>query len=103
MHIFRNQMVLLLQPVVLWLHDIMITWHYDYTSDNITLWLQQLKLWLQHDMVTTTLDCDYRKFLKYSDSQKICCNPSKIWTMWLHHRVMNPNDADGMANSVDPD
>ena len=23
--------------------------------------------------------------------------------MWLYHRVMIPNDADGMANSVDPD
>ena len=23
--------------------------------------------------------------------------------MWLSHRVMSPNDADGMANSVDPD
>ena len=23
--------------------------------------------------------------------------------MWLHHKVMSPNDADGMANSVDPD
>ena len=23
--------------------------------------------------------------------------------MWLCHRVMSPNDADGMANSVDPD
>ena len=23
-------------------------------------------------------------------------------TMWLYHRVMSPNDADGMANSVDP-
>ena len=45
----------------------------------------------------------YRKFSKYSDTQKICCNHSKIWTMWLYHRVMNPNDADGMANSVDPD
>ena len=45
----------------------------------------------------------YRKFPKYSDTQKICCNPSKIWTMWLYHRVMSPNDADGMANSVDPD
>ena len=22
---------------------------------------------------------------------------------WLYHRVMSPNDADGMANSVDPD
>ena len=23
--------------------------------------------------------------------------------MWLSHRVMSPNDADGIANSVDPD
>ena len=23
--------------------------------------------------------------------------------MWLYHRVISPNNADGMANSVDPD
>ena len=23
--------------------------------------------------------------------------------MWLYHRVMSPNDVDGMENSVDPD
>ena len=45
----------------------------------------------------------YRKFPKYSDTQNICSNDSKIWTMWLYHRVMSPNDADRMANSVDPD
>ena len=45
----------------------------------------------------------YRKFPKYSDTQNICCNHSKIWSMWLYHRLMGPNDADGMANSVDPD
>ena len=45
----------------------------------------------------------YCKFHRYSDTQKICCNHTKIWTMWLCHRVMSPNDADGMANSVDPD
>ena len=45
----------------------------------------------------------YHKFPKYSDTQNICCNHSKIWTMWLYHRVMSPNDADGMANSADPD
>ena len=44
----------------------------------------------------------YHKFPKYSDTQK-SCNHSKIWTIWLYHRVMSPNDADGMANSVDPD
>ena len=45
----------------------------------------------------------YPKFPKYLDTQNICCNHSKIWTLWLYHRVMSPNDADGMANSVDPD
>ena len=35
----------------------------------------------------------YRKFPKYSDTQNICCNHSKIWTMWLYHKVMSPNDA----------
>ena len=46
---------------------------------------------------------NYHKFLKYSDTQKICCNHSNIWTMWLYHRVMSPKDADGMADSVGPD
>ena len=46
---------------------------------------------------------DYHKCPKYSGTQTICCNHSKIWTMWLYLRVMSPNDADGMANSVDPD
>ena len=42
----------------------------------------------------------YRKFPKYLDTQKLCCNHSKIWSMWLYHRVMSPNDADEMANSA---
>ena len=45
----------------------------------------------------------YRKFPKYSDTQRICCNHSKIRTMWLYHRVMSLNDAEGIANSVVPD
>ena len=45
----------------------------------------------------------YRKFHNYSDTPKHCCNHSKIWTMWLYHRVISSNDADGMANSVDRD
>ena len=44
----------------------------------------------------------YRKFPKYSDTPKICYH-SKILTMWLYHRVMSPNDTDGMTNNVDPD
>ena len=27
----------------------------------------------------------------------------KFLTMWLYHTLMSPNDADRMANSVDPD
>ena len=45
----------------------------------------------------------YPKIPKYSDTQKICCNHSKILTMWLYHRGMSPKDVHGMANSVDPD
>ena len=33
----------------------------------------------------------------------MCCNHSKILTMWLYHIVMSPNNTDGIANSVDPD
>ena len=50
-----------------------------------------------------SFNCVYRKFPKYSDTQNICCNHSKIWTRWLYHRVRSPNDAYGMANSGDPD
>ena len=46
---------------------------------------------------------DNFEFPKHSDTQRICCNHSKILTMWFYHRVLSPNDADGMANSVDPD
>ena len=27
----------------------------------------------------------------------------KVELLWLYHRVMSPNDADGIANRVDPD
>ena len=61
-------------------------------------------LWFETSMdFKNQMQWPWRKFPKYSDTQNICCNHSKIWTMWLYHRVMGPNDADGMANSVDPD
>ena len=43
------------------------------------------------------------KFLNIRTPEKICCSPPKIRTKWLYHRVMHPKDADGIANSVDPD
>ena len=83
---------------------------------NLPIWAQELRVFLSKYMQRQLLTqiwagkqnlsrsrIDYRKFPKYSDTQKICYNHSKIWTMWLYHRVVSPNDADGMANSVDPD
>ena len=76
-------------------------------QQNQCLWLQPhfevsvlFFLWIK---VFNIIILMYRKFPKYSDTQKICYNHSKIWTMWLYYRVMSPNNADGMANSVDPD
>ena len=45
----------------------------------------------------------YRKFPKYLDTQNICCNHPKSCTRWRFLRVMHPKDAEGIANSVDPD
>ena len=46
---------------------------------------------------------EYRKNPKNLDTRKICCNYPKSWTVWFHDRVICSKDADGMANSVDPD
>ena len=45
----------------------------------------------------------YRKDPKNSDTQKNCCNYPKTGTVLFYYRVMGPNDAERMANSVDPD
>ena len=37
------------------------------------------------------------------DTRKICSNHPKIGTRLLYHRKMHPNDADRVANIVDPD
>ena len=58
---------------------------------------------LQSFVLSVHFTTYYHKFPKYSDTQNICCNHFKNLTMWLYHRVMSPNDADRMANSVDPD
>ena len=58
-------------------------------------------LWKLQNILLSFLH-DYHNFPKYLDTQKIC-NHSKIWTMWLYHREISPNDAEGIANSVDPD
>ena len=45
----------------------------------------------------------YRKNPKNLDTRKICCNHPKIWTRWIYHRVKRQKEAEGIANSVDPD
>ena len=57
-------------------------------------------LWWLHKEYS---EAGYRINPNNSNTQKICCNHPKIWTMWLYHRVLHPKDADGIANSVDPD
>ena len=45
----------------------------------------------------------YRKVLKFSDTRKLCCNLPKIQEKRPNLRVFYQKDADGLANSEDPD
>ena len=69
--------------------------------------LKLLRLWkagtLYKHWVKEHTASKYCKIPKYSDTRKNCCIYHKNWTMCLYHSVMSPKDADGIANSVDPD
>ena len=45
----------------------------------------------------------YCKVPKFLDARKLCCNLSKIQTKRPNHGVFCQKDANGIANSVDPD
>ena len=45
----------------------------------------------------------YRKVPKFSDAKKLNCNLPKIQTKRPNLRVFCQNDANGIANSDDPD
>ena len=45
----------------------------------------------------------YRKVPKFSDARKLCCNLPKIETKRPNLRVFHQKDANGIANSEDPD
>ena len=45
----------------------------------------------------------YRKVPKFSDARKLCCNLQKIQAKRPKLRVFYQNDANGIANSEDPD
>ena len=46
---------------------------------------------------------DYRKVPKFSDAKKLSCNLPKIQSKRLNLRVFHQKDANGKANSEDPD
>ena len=45
----------------------------------------------------------YCKIPKFSDTRKLCCNLPKIQTKRPNLRVFRQKDANGIANSEDPD
>ena len=45
----------------------------------------------------------YRKVPKFSDARKPCCNQPKIQIKMPNLRVFHQKDANGKANSKDPD
>ena len=45
----------------------------------------------------------YRKVPEFSDARKLCCNLPKIQTKRPNLRVFCQKDANGIANSEDPD
>ena len=45
----------------------------------------------------------YRKVPKFSDARKLCCKLPKTQEKRPNLRVFHPKDADGIANSEDPD
>ena len=45
----------------------------------------------------------YCKCLKNLDDLQNCCNRTKIWIVWFYLTVMQPKDADRMANGADPE
>ena len=53
--------------------------------------------------VTTTLLLTYFKVPKFSDTRNYCCNLPKIQTKKRNLSVFRQKDANGIANSEDPD
>ena len=54
-------------------------------------------------LATGPAEIGYRKVPKFSDAQKFCCNLPKIQEKKPNLRVFRQKDANGIANSEDPD
>ena len=53
--------------------------------------------------LTEATSKDYRKVPKFSDARKLCCNLPKIQTKRQNQLIFRLKDANGIANSEDPD
>ena len=73
-------------PLVIYWSDMFMELNPTFVTEFSLNW-KFLPVWHR----SIKLNLIYRKFPKYSDTQKICCNHSKIWTMWLFHRVTRRN------------
>ena len=58
---------------------------------------------LKNNTKTLTAEVSYRKNSKIWDTSYNCHNYLKNRKVWCNIALMHPKDADGMANSVDPD
>ena len=50
-----------------------------------------------------TLNVEYHKVSKFSDTRNFCCNLPKIQTQRQNFRIFSQKDTNGIANSEDPD
>ena len=55
------------------------------------------------EFLTTVIQTVYRKVPKFSEAKKLCCNLPKIQTKSPNLRIFSQEDANGIANSEDPD
>ena len=62
-------------------------------------------LWIKHQKkhILVGVSLHYRKVPKFSDTRKLCCNLLKIQTKRPILRIFLEKDANGIANSEDPD
>ena len=79
---------------------------YTCGSHNVSLVLDGLEDYLtSYNGFQISRSCfgKYCKASIFSDAQKLCCNQPKIQTKMPNLRVFHQKDANGKANSKDPD
>ena len=75
----------------------------DVEFNKSVTWTNQWHWYLLENNINNIHFFRYCKNPKISDTWGSSCNHPKILTKCLYNGVMHPKDADGIANSVDPD